>query len=327
MSNEQDPIPELNTTPTHLSTNDLARGQRQYIRHVRAEIEQYSGPGSFERLMSCILYFEGLKELPSTIDRMMHVLGSSSVEWASHRAIVEALADPVKQEPVALIDLVADFHQIAAEVGDLALRMSATAEPDEAAFIRARVHKQLNFETWKDVRNCYQTAYTLYGRCFFDTILEVRKAGTNPTDPRHAMGPILDQLAVKHIGMATRLLLLRIAEFMESNGYRPLFKITSGDSVLPHLPRFPEARGHAAQDIEVSATRQVMESMMSLIFNNPRSIVTVYGNIGLYATILGDYRRARQAVSIATPFARGAMPEVLRQLSPLIDLLDPPTAA
>lgn len=325
MSDEQNPIPELNARPMHLLADDLARAQQRYIRHVRAEVEEFSGSGSFERFVACVRYFESLKRL-SIDDCMKRVLGNSS-EWTTYRATVDALASGTKQAPVAVIDLSADFQQIAAQVGDFALRVSRTADADVAKFLHTRALEQLEFVELEDARNGYQAAYTLYGRCFLETIVEIRKARANPTDPRHVMGPILDQLATKHIWMATRLMLLRIAESMEAKDPALRLEIPSGDLVLPHLPRFPEARRSVARDIEESTTRRVIESTMSIILNSPESIVNVYGNIGLYATILGDYRHARQAVSIATTFARGMVPEELRRLALLIDLMDPAAAA
>ncbi len=326
MPNKQCPIPELNDRPTNLSVEELLQAQQRYVERVRGLIERHYGPGSFRRFVSLVQSFERMKGLP-VYDRMMQILFTDRDAWTKQRvALGDFVKPPAPDAPIQVIELSADFHQLVAETGDFILRLPWTKEPDGSEPILELTRQQLAIQNTQDVRNFYQAARRMYEASFAKTMVKIEKA-SDPADPCLVMGLILDQLAVKYVGMTTRLLLLRIAEIVETKDPSLRFVLPTADEVLPHLLRFPEARETAIADIDVEFTRRLIGSMMSTVFNHPEAIVGLYTNIGLYATILGEYRLARQTINIATPFARGNIPRETRRLAGLINQLDPSAVA
>lgn len=318
---ERSTFPDVAALTYVLTPDQLEHSRKMYVITIRNTLEGAVGAKGSMDVLDLIKYADELHKMPIR-QRLMHLMLNPAA-WKAAREKLGKLAQHLDIATVAVLgDVTADFHQLAAETADCLLRIPSDSDPGLPNLIGEQCREVLGIRQSGDVEWYYDKAYMLYGLHFLQTITDARKSHGDDNDPRTHMVAILDQLAVKHVAMATRLQLLHLERLLRQVNPSLTLRVASSDEILPHLKRLPQLQDSLSPSLRLSLTYQVIRSMSVSLFNDRLSVIAFHTNTALLATILGKYRNARKSLRIAVEFAGDRPPDELSRLGTLIDLLN-----
>lgn len=284
---------------------------------LRGNSEQY-----IEDFFSLNQHVDVLRKLPIR-ERLMHITNETCIGYCQFQSSASTLQNVFGLDFLPLQEVISDANFAYAETGDLVLRVMrhTSMSKQQKKTMRSTLDCMIGISTFDEIKIRYliaNNALILWLSDMYKILGEVSRE-----DMRRSQTVILETISAKHIQALSRLLLVDMADWLETQTDVRL-DITTGFEVLPHLLLHPDMRNILQEKSEeIGMALCVISQTSGSTFNDTQTVTEVYTNFGCFAMILGAYDWARKAFKLASKYASIGHMSLINKNLGLINLICP----
>lgn len=289
--------------PLILSESDCEQVIKTYFYWIKKEmLRRGNSEQHIEDFFSLVKRVEVLRAIPIP-ERLMYIANETSIGYYQFQSSVDTLQKVFGLDFLPLREVISDANFAYAETGDWMLRtmrgvsMSKQKRKKNCTGLNCAIGIY-NFDEIKLRYMIANNALILWLSDMYKILAE-----TPREDMRRSQCVVLEIISAKQIQALSRLLLIDMADWLETQTDVQV-DITTGFEVLPHLLLHPEMRDvlqERSEKIEMALC--VISQTNGSTFNDTQTVSEVYVNFGCFAMILGAYDWARKAFKLASKYA------------------------
>lgn len=309
--------------PLLLSESDRQQVIKTYIYWIKREmLQRGNSEQCIEDFFSLVQRVDVLRKLPIR-ERLTHITNETCIGYCQFQSSASTLQNVFGLDFLPLQEVISDANFAYAETGDVVLRVMrhTSMSKQQKKTMCSTLGCMIGISTFDEIKIRYTIANNALILWLSDMYKIIREVSRE--DMRRSQIVVLETISAKHIQALSRLLLIDMADWLETQTDVRL-DITTGFEVLPHLLLYPEMRivlQNKLEEIEMALC--VISQTSGSTFNDIQTVTEVYTNFGCFAMILGAYDWARKAFKLASKYASIGHMSLINKNLGLINLICP----